>query len=410
MSRTRTRLAAGAAALGLTALALGVPVASYAEDGAWCDPNVLLDAPRLADTKEKENVVHERMHVDQAHKYATGAGVTIAVVDAGVRPLPGLDVVGSWWAPGLNPVPQSGHGTVAAGLAAGPDGTAPGAGVFDVRVYDKDTDDTSEGRPVTSDGIAEGLRQVLAAADRFNIRVVNVSLSVGASTPALEAAVNALLARDIVVVASAGNVDSDKAPGFKGTPDSDATVYPADYPGVIAVSAVAPVGMDLRDYVTPNRDTDVTAPTYGAISVNLNGQRCVVPEVATSWSAAEVSGVVALLRERFPRERSAQIAARLTATAEGSGLLDEDGSPENNWSGAGVVQAYDALTRELSPGLEGKIDRSTKQLSADATAPPAPVKVDLMKSARVRLLWAGLLGGTLLALAYILRPLLRRGD
>ncbi len=400
------RAAVGAAAVGLTATLLCLPGTAHAEDGAWCDPGVQVDTPLVAHTKEKKNPAHERMHVAEAQKVATGRGVTVAVIDSEVRPGVAASK-GLWRAPGIG-MPQTGHGTIAAGLIAGPQGVAPGASIYSVAVYDATTDDASEGTPVSAFGIADGIRHVLSQADRLDIGVVNISLSVSKSTPQLESAVRDLVARDIVVVASAGNADPDRASNFKGTDNSDANVYPADYPGVLAVSANVPEGADLRDYVLPNRDTDVTAPTYGALSVNLNAQKCVMSEVATSWSAAEVSGVVALLREKFPRENAAQISSRLMATAEGSGLVDEQGNPENNWSGAGSVQAYDALTRAISPGREGKIDRSERQLSADATAPPAPVQVDLLGPARLRLLWAGLLGGTILALAFILRPLLRR--
>jgi membrane-anchored mycosin MYCP len=212
-----------------------------------------------------------------------------------------------------------------------------------------------------------------------------------------------------VVVAAAGNkVASTSSEDFEGTPGNDAPVYPADYDGVLAVSATPPDNQDPAGYVLPNLDTDVAAPTAGAISVNATGGRCVIGEVATSWAAAEVSGLVALLRERFPSETARQIVARLQATTEGAGPSTGKDDVENPWTGAGVVQAHDALTRQLSIGRDGTVRTTVRETRSDAQAPPAPEKVDLFGSSRALLLWFGLLGGALLALVFLLRPLLHR--
>jgi membrane-anchored mycosin MYCP len=307
--------------------------------------------------------------------------------------------------------PLSGHGTIVAGLIAGPRGVAPDAEVFDVKVYDADDADTAQGeRPVTSAGIVAGIRAVIAAHPREQFDVVNISLAVPQPDPRLEAAVARLVGLDLVVVAAAGNVDPDTADsGFKGTPDSDADVYPADYPGVLAVSATPPGDENPGTYVVPNADTDVAAPTFGAISANATEQVCVVEEVATSWATAEVSGIVALLRERFPRETPAQLVARLEATTEGAGLpSDGEDLVADPWNGAGVVQAHDALTRLVEPGRQGRVESTVRETRADAQAPPAPERVDLFTTPRAILLWSGLVAGALLALVVMLRPLLRR--
>ena len=261
----------------------------------------------------------------------------------------------------------SGHGTIVAGLVAGREGVAPGARVIDMRVLDTETPDFSQGQKgVSSAGLTAGIRQLVAVARTENIGVVNISLSVGTDDPDLRAAVKDLVARDVVVVASAGNADTEVSESFKGTPGNDAPVYPADYPGVLAVSAVAPDNDDLRGLVAPNKQTDVAAPTYGALSYNTTGQKCLVVEVATSWAAAEVSGVVALLRAAYPRDNAKQIVGRLKATAEGS---DEVANP---WTGAGVVQAHDALTRTLDPGAQrqGRPHRPGGQRGRDGAPRP----------------------------------------
>ena len=401
----RGRRLAAALVLGTVAVPIGVAAPAAAADEAPCDAGVLADSERLADATTDLDVAQQRMHVPEAHELATGRGVRVAVLDSGVQPGLGIRQSGALAVPGLSPTLLSGHGTIVAGLISGPDGVAPGAEVLDARVMDTEFPDLGQGQKgVTSAGMAAGIRALLAAYPRQPFGVVNISLAVRQDDPDLRAAVKALVARDVVVVAAAGNRSADDAglEGFDGTPNSDAEVYPADYPGVLAVSAVAPGNDDPRSYVLPNRDTDVAAPTAGGISVNATGQRCLVGEVATSWAAAEVSGVAALLRSQYPRESARQVVARLVATAEGSSAAP---SP---WTGAGVVQAHDALTRELSPGRSGRIEATVAETRADAQAPPAPEQVDLFGSSRALLLWFGLLAGALVALAFLLRPVLRR--
>jgi membrane-anchored mycosin MYCP len=408
----RTTLAAGFLAASVVPLWAGASWSAYADHDAPCNPGVVPGDERLTDTHEKENPAFDRMHVEQAQELGKGAGVKVAVIDSGIVPFEGLSLVQPPVVRGTGYL--SGHGTIVAGLIAGPRGVAPEATVYDFQVYDSDTADTSQDQvQLTSAGIVAGIDAVIAAYPQEKFDVVNISLAVTSEDPALKAAVARLVALPLVVVASSGNkVDGEASsePGFKGTPGSDADVFPADYPGVLAVSATPPNGEDPSAYVKPNRDTDVAAPTVGAISVNATGQVCVVGDVATSWSAAEVSGVIALLRERFPRETPQQLVARLEATTEGSGPPPDPDVRDNvnPWTGAGVVQAHDAMTRQIKPGRQGKVETTVPETRADAQAPPAPQRLDLFSTPRAILLWSGLVAGSLLALAFMLRPLVRR--
>lgn len=408
-ARLRTTLAAGVLAAAAVPAWAGPAAADHS---APCMTSEVPGSERLADTHTEDNVAFDRMHVEQAQRLATGKGARVAVIDSGVYPVKGLARVGGVAIPGVTQTFLSGHGTIVAGLIAGPHGVAPDAEIYDIKVFDTEDADTSQGeRALSSAGIIAGIEQVIALHRQQRFDVVNISLAVTESDPKLEAAVARLVALDgVVVVAAAGNVDSERTSdaGFKGTPDSDADVYPADYPGVLAVSATPPGDENPSAYVVPNKQTDVAAPTLGAISANATEQVCVIDQVATSWAAAEVSGIIALLREQFPRETPAQLVARLQATTEGIGVREDDDAVENPWNGAGVVQAYDALTRQLKPGRQGKVETTVAETRVDAQAPPAPRQVDLFTTPRAILLWSGLVAGSLLALAFMLRPLLRR--
>lgn len=409
--RLRTTLAAGVVAVSVVPVWAGP---ADADHDAPCSVGEVPGSERLADTHEKGNAAFDRMHVEQAQEIATGRGVKVAVIDSGVMDVNGLGPYGGLAIPGVSGTTLlSGHGTIVAGLIAGPHGVAPDAQIFDVKVFDTEAADTTQGeRPLTSAGIIAGIAAVIEAYPREKFDVVNISLAVRTPDPRLEAAVARLVKLPLVVVAASGNVEdtgSSADSTFKGTPGSDADVYPADYPGVLAVSAAPPGNDDPGTYVVPNMDTDVAAPTLGAISVNATEQVCVVGEVATSWAAAEVSGIVALLRERYPRETPEQLVARLQATTEGAGAPQGPGDVvKNPWTGAGVVQARDALTRQIKPGRSGKVDMTMAETRADAQAPPAPERIDLFSTPRAILLWSGLVAGSLLALAFMLRPLLRR--
>ncbi len=179
--------------------------------------------------------------------------------------------------------------------------------------------------------------------------------------------------------------------------------FPAGYPHVVAVNSTGdgdPEG--LMTAVRKNSRTVVAAPSYDGVSYGLNGVSCVVEPIATGAAAAEVSGVVALLWQVYPHDSAKQIIARLVHTANGT---TDDPTP---LTGAGVVQPYEALTRPLDPDSEGNVERTVTQADVrpEATAPvPAP---DVLAQTRDDAVWWGLIGGGLLVVALLLRPVLAR--
>lgn len=345
---------------------------------------------------------------------APGAGVNVAVLDSGVA---ATDLV-----PVVERVPAGSdrdlayyHGTAVAGIIAGqarepggPTGVAPGAGIVDVRVYDtSETDPTEGGARPDADRLAAGLEWVAEHAGPGHIKVANVSLAVQGS-PRLAAAVRAAWDAGVVVVASAGNrpqaqgeLNYPQLATFHPGEDAARLVHPAGYPHVVAVNATAAGAgsVTLEDSVLHNSRTVVAAPTYRAVSVALNGSTCLLPQVATSWAAAEVSGVLALIRSRYPHDTPAEAVARLVETASGSPTAP------TSLEGAGVVQPVEALTRPL-PRSGGATTTSAAGPVPRATAPEP--EADVLAATRDHAVWWGLLGGGALLLAVLARPALAR--
>ncbi|EFG65534.1 type VII secretion-associated serine protease mycosin, partial [Streptomyces sp. SPB074] len=249
-----------------------------------------------------------------------GAGATVAVLDTGVdgdhpdlagNVLPGKDLVGfgahageEHWAEhgsamaGI--IAAHGHGP---GAADGVMGIAPEAKILPVRVIleDEDPQRPRAGR-TRGEALAEGIRW---AADH-GADVINLSLGDDSTEarpqPAQDAAVRYALAKNVVVVASAGN------DGEKG----DHVSYPAAYPGVLAVTAIDRYG-EHAPFSTRRWYATVAAP--GDDIVTLNPDLRYYEGWGTSAAAAFVSGTVALLRAAHPGLPPDRVRALLEETA-----------------------------------------------------------------------------------------------
>jgi membrane-anchored mycosin MYCP len=412
-----------AAALVAGGLAVATPPA-YAVEDAECDQASLDET--FSTVRDSE--AFGEMDVDQAHDWLArrgeglGAGVVVAVVDSGVGAPAGVDVVEQpVVVPGLQR--QHYHGTAVAGLVAGAPraaeaggtiGVAPDAQILDLQVYDDPSGDN--GTPILTANVVQALDLVLARrAAGMNVRVVNISLNV-APDEALAQRVQQLWDAGVVTVAGTGNrprndpgdsgsalVPDEQFGEFRPGENARDVVHPAAYDPVVGVNAsmAGTGGADPHEFVLENSATDLAAPTAGAVSYTVNGGTCLLSTPATSWAAAEVSGVLALLFGHFPDDTPAMAVNRLLRTA--------DGRPDipNRLSGAGDVQVYDALTRPLAMDGSGVAQETSPQPDTQVYAAPTP-EPDVLASTRRDAVWWGLLGGGALLLALVLRPVLAR--
>jgi len=306
-------------------------------------PHAGVPLPRLA----PRDPLIAQLGLDHAWPLSTGAGVTVGVVDTGVDPrspklagavdrgesLTAVDTPAVYRVSPGGTTDCDGHGTavaaiVAGRVAAGDDraaGVAPSARIYPVAVQ-------GDFAQAPAALVGQAIRE---AADHAS--VINLSFARPSNDPDVAAAIKYALARNVVVVAAAGN---------EGAAQTQ-TWYPAAYPGVLAVAAVGPSGQPL-DASNKGAWISVAAPGQTLTAVPAGG-RGYVTVSGTSFAAAIVSGTAALIRSRFPSLTAQQVVARIVATAVPPG----DG-PRDDQVGAGVVDPFAALTAELGPAAGGQ--------------------------------------------------------
>lgn len=278
--------------LGLDCFVLNVPVGRSQADAvaqlsrdpavAWSEPMHVYRAEAQApnDPLFAAQPAAREWRLAELHEIATGRNVRVAVVDSAIdtrHP----DLVGQFqsrrnFAPEHPDTPEL-HGTGVAGIIAavadnraGIVGVAPGARLMALRAcWQQDAAATV----CNTLSLAEALHFAID----HDAQVINLSLS-GPPDLLLAGLIDAALARGIVVV---GAVDPNLAGGG----------FPASHAGVVAVTNAATPGRGA--FSAPGRDVPTTQPggRWGLVS-------------GSSYSAAHVSGLAALVRERNPRGRS----------------------------------------------------------------------------------------------------------
>jgi subtilisin family serine protease len=258
-----------------------------------------------------------KLQIEQAQQIATGAHVLVAVIDSEIdakNPDLGGSVVKSFDALSGADQPQL-HGTEMAGAIASHGkllGIAPGAELLAARAFD----DQSNG---TSFAVYKSLQW---AADN-GARIVNMSFA-GPEDPILHRMLAAVAAKDILLVAAAGNAGPFSAP-----------LYPAADPSVIAVTAT-----DDHDHLfnMTNRGPYIALAAPGVDILALAPDDSFELTTGTSVAAAHVSGAAALLLQHDPSLKPADIRGILTGTGEPVQIS----GPHEGFD-PGLVNAYKAL-------------------------------------------------------------------
>jgi subtilisin family serine protease len=195
-------------------------------------------------------------------------------------------------------------------------GSAPKARILAIRAFGA----AANGAESTSFVILKSLD----FAASHGAQIVNMSFA-GPKDPLVERGIAAAATKGMVLVAASGNA------GPKSPP-----LYPAANPNVIAVSAT-----DAHDRLFPASNRG------GHIAVSAPGVDIFLPAPdgkyqmtsGTSFSAAYVSGLAALMMERNPQLAPAEVRAILTKTARDLGAPGRD-----DLFGAGEADAFLAVT------------------------------------------------------------------
>ncbi len=259
-----------------------------------------------------------KLRLPQAHTLAKGDKVLIAVIDSAIDTahpeLVGM-VANTYDALGEKPHV---HGTAVAGAIVAHAklmGAAPQARILGVTAFGA-TENSAEG---TTYNIVKGMDWAVAQ----GARIINMSFA-GPRDPELERKMADARKRGIVLIAAAGNA------GPKSEP-----LYPAADPNVIAVTAT---DADDKLFADANRGRHIAVAAPG-VDILLPAPEATYQVISgTSFAAAEVSGIVALMLERKPSLGQDGVRRALTATAQDLGPKGFD-----TQFGAGLVDAYRAI-------------------------------------------------------------------
>ncbi|WP_099024783.1 type VII secretion-associated serine protease mycosin [Mycolicibacterium palauense] len=364
----------------------------------------------MPDTDVAAVPANQRMlDLSGAWRFTRGEGQIVAVIDTGVTPGPRLPEVrpgGDYVADTGGLVDCDGHGTAIAGIIAGQpgddgfSGVAPGAQLISLRqtsaMYAPRTPGENGADQRAAVEVAALARAVVRAAD-LGARVINISTvtCLPADNTVDQTELGAALRyavedKDVVVVAAAGNTGPAGLAGGAacqsnplGTPGEDprnwAGVSSVSTPSwwqpyVLSVGSLTPTGQP-SSFSMAGPWLGIAAPGERVLSVSnagdgaladalpaeVGGQRRLISLDGTSYAAAYVSGVAALVRSRFPELTARQVIERLTATAHSGAQAP------SNVVGAGTLDPVAALTWRLPPA-DGPGDPA--RIAAPDPSPP----------------------------------------
>lgn len=266
-------------------------------------------------------------------KFTQGAGVKVAVIDSGVdanSQFGNRVQVGGTFADAPSGPPNSdclGHGTMVAGIiGAAPTsstsfaGVAPRADILSIKV-------TNSGNGIATTVLAQAIEQAVLSGSR----VINISVITPVNDRALRNAIEYAIRHQTVVIAPVGNDQNGQSGPF----------YPASYPGVLPVGAVNSTGA-LTSFSDRHSDIGVTAPGADVTSTfpSVNGNTYAAGD-STSYAAAFVSGLAALIWSRYPSLTSQQVVRQIEETADGN---------VGPGTGNGLINPVQAVTAVLPSG------------------------------------------------------------
>ncbi|WP_225884781.1 type VII secretion-associated serine protease mycosin [Streptomyces sp. fd1-xmd] len=343
--------------------------------------------PAHAETIRSQQWHLDAMKADEIWKISTGKGVTVAVIDDGVREIPELAgqlVPGKRFTinGGDGPTDRGSHGTTMAALIAGTGkhpsgdggyGLAPGAKILPILV-----DNNEKATPTW-------VAAIRYAADS-DAKIINMSLGIN-GTPeddrARAEAVKYALSKGKLIFAGVGNYGDS----------TNKLAYPAGTPGVVGVGAVDSSGEPTTES-QHGPQVDLAAPGMDIVTA-CTAKTGLCTSHGTSDATALASASAALLWSAHPEWTNNQVLRVLLNTAG----KPVDGSQRNDYVGYGVVRPRIALQTPGDPGpadvyplpdLAASQAGAKSPSAAPSAAPPAAPQAAAEKKSGSSLLWVGL--------------------
>lgn len=236
---------------------------------------------------------HNVMNIGQAWADGyTGEGISIAILDTGFfHNHPDLSMAGGNSVFSDDPWSNdhSGHGTHIAGIIGADVGTtyqgiAPGAELYGIKIYHS-SDMTEEGYVSTStSSVAGGIRQAV----ELDVDIIVISSGLTYHDEELYQEIQNAYAQNIMIIAASGN--------------GNATVnYPANYPEVIAVTAVDERLQPALDIIY-GQENDFAAPGVNIGGLSIPDSAYSYPYIfmsGSSQAAPHAAGLAAILMEKY---------------------------------------------------------------------------------------------------------------
>ena len=306
---------------------------------ASAQPNYQYTLQQTANAGDPAQYEIAKLRLVEAHVLSRGGDIKVAVIDSGIDAA-NPELEGSI-ADNFNaletPIAAHSHGTAIAGMIAAHGkllGAAPNARILGIRAFDP--------KGTTAQGTTFAILKGLDWAAAQNARIINMSFA-GPNDPAIHRALEAASKKGIVLIAAAGNAGAKSAP-----------LYPAAYTNVIAVSAT---DADDRIFEQSNRGSHIAVSAPGAqlLVATPDGYEM---SSGTSYSAATVSGIVALMLEKRSDLTPTQVRGILQASAKDIGPKGRDVMFGAGLADAlGALNAPDAPVTAARPGARPAVER-----------------------------------------------------
>jgi subtilisin family serine protease len=313
---------------------------------------------------------------------ASGAGITVAVIDSGLD-IDHPEFVGHYDPASINIADSAnasdindtdGHGTLVSGIIAakkndsGVHGVAYDANLLEIRTDQPGTCASTDGCSFLDSDIAHGVDYAIA----HGAKVINLSLGGDqAANFTLAAALNRAVQQGAVIVIAAGNdYDATAGTGNDPTPFAQyADQAGANGQAIIAGAAIQTKQIaDFSNRAGNSQSVYMLAPGY-RINTTYNNGGYTQNYGGTSLATPHIVGAVALMMQAFPNLTAQQIVQLLLDTATDIGAAGPDAI-----NGMGFLN----IEAAFAPQGTLTISASPQTVSSGGTAQSAAFAASLM--------------------------------